>query len=216
MIEIQNLTKVIGSKEVLRDLNLSIGLGDFVSIIGPSGSGKTTLLNIILLIGTKTSGSYCYNSEDIDDILSNNVKLKKFRNDFGVMSAFSELIPNLNVRENIILPAVINNIEDVEDNYRSLLKKLQIENLQNDYVFSLSSGEKQRVLLARALILDPPILVADEPTSNLDENNAVRMIEILSNLNEQNKTTIIIATHDDKIYKRTNAIMRIEDGRISV
>ena len=109
MIEIQNLTKVIGSKEVLRDLNLSIGLGDFVSIIGPSGSGKTTLLNIILLIGTKTSGSYCYNSEDIDDILSNNVKLKKFRNDFGVMSAFSELIPNLNVRENIILPAVINN-----------------------------------------------------------------------------------------------------------
>lgn len=216
MIEIQNLTKVMGSKEVLRDLNISVGLGDFVSIIGPSGSGKTTLLNIILLIATKTSGSYCYKSEDIDDIMSNNVKLKKFRNDFGVMSAFSELIPNLNVRENIILPAVINKIKDVGNNYRSLLNKLQIENLQNDYVFSLSSGEKQRVLLARALILDPPILVADEPTSNLDENNAVRMIEILSNLNEQNKTTIIIATHDDKIYKRTNTIMRIEDGKISV
>ena len=216
MIEIQNLTKVMGSKEVLRDLNISVGLGDFVSIIGPSGSGKTTLLNIILLIATKTSGSYCYKSEDIDDIMSNNVKLKKFRNDFGVMSAFSELIPNLNVRENIILPAVINKIKDVGNNYRSLLNKLQIENLQNDYVFSLSSGEKQRVLLARALILDPPILVADEPTSNLDENNAVRMIEILSDLNEQNKTTIIIATHDDKIYKRTNTIMRIEDGKISV
>ena len=132
MIEIQNLTKVIGSKEVLRDLNISVGLGDFVSIIGPSGSGKTTLLNIILLIASKTSGSYCYKSEDIDDILSNNVKLKKFRNDFGVMSAFSELIPNLNVRENIILPAVINKIKDVGNNYRSLLKKLQIEDLQNE------------------------------------------------------------------------------------
>ena len=130
------------------------------------------------------------------------------------MSTYSHLIPSLNIKDNILLPTIISDLNLNDDYYYELIEKLKIEKIIKNDIDSLSSGEKQRVLLARALILNPLLLVADEPTSNLDKENALNMIDILCNLNEQNKTTIIIATHDDKIYNKTNLILRIENGNL--
>ena len=130
------------------------------------------------------------------------------------MSTYSHLIPSLNIKDNILLPTIISDLNLNDDYYYELIEKLKIEKIIQNDIDSLSSGEKQRVLLARALILNPALLVAYEPTSNLDKENALNMIDILCNLNEQNKTTIIIATHDDKIYNKTNLILRIENGNL--
>ena len=214
MIRIRNLGKSIDSKEILKSLNANINAGDFVSVVGPSGSGKTTLLNIILSISTKSSGSYKFNDENIEDIFDSVDKIRNFRNSIGVMSTYSHLIPSLNIKDNILLPIIISDLDLNDVYYYELIEKLKIEKIIKNDIDSLSSGEKQRVLLARALILNPTLLVADEPTSNLDKENALNMIDILCNLNEQNKTTIIIATHDDKIYNKTNLILRIENGNL--
>lgn len=216
MIQITNLYKKVDNKVILKDLDFKISKGDFVSITGPSGSGKTTLLNIILLIADKTSGEYLFNGNNMESFYKSPKKIREFRSHIGIMSAYSELLGNFNVKENIIFPAVIRNINYDENHYLKLIKTLKISEIENENISFLSSGEKQRVLLARALIMNPLILIADEPTSNLDKENALKMIDIISNLNEENKTTIIIATHDDKIYNKTDFVFKIEDGKIRV
>ncbi|NSW88360.1 ATP-binding cassette domain-containing protein [bacterium] len=216
MIEINNLSKNVNGKQILKDISFKIFKSDFVSIVGPSGSGKTTLLNILLLITNKTSGKYFFNDKDMEEIFNSSSETRKFRSQIGIMSAFSELLRNFTVKENIILPSIIEGIAYSKEYYEKLTNDLQISNILDENISTLSSGEKQRVLLARALILNPTVLIADEPTSNLDSDNAIKMIDILSNLNEENKTTIIIATHDDKIYDRTDSVYRIEDGKIRV
>ena len=214
MIEIKNLNKEINNKEILTNICLEIYKGDFVSVIGPSGSGKTTLLNILLLIIDKTSGLYNFNGKNIDEIKFDDNEVIKFRQNIGIMSSLSQLLPNINVKQNIMLPATIFEEERSKD-YEKLISQLNIKKIQNNSISSLSSGEKQRVLLARALILSPLLLIADEPTANLDNNNALKIGDILSDLNEENKTTIIIATHDDKISCKTKSILKIENGNLS-
>ncbi|MFL2641692.1 MAG: ABC transporter ATP-binding protein [Thermodesulfobacteriota bacterium] len=214
MIEIKNLNKEINNKEILTNICFEIYKGDFVSVIGPSGSGKTTLLNILLLIIDKTSGSYNFNGKNIDEIKFDNNEVIKFRQNIGIMSSLSQLLPNINVKQNIMLPATIFEEERSKD-YEKLISQLNIKKIQNNSISSLSSGEKQRVLLARALILSPLLLIADEPTANLDNNNALKIGDIMSDLNEENKTTIIIATHDDKISNKTKSILKIENGNLS-
>ena len=214
MIEIKNLNKEINNKEILTDICFEIYKGDFVSVIGPSGSGKTTLLNILLLIIDKTSGLYNFNGKNIDEIKFDDNEVIKFRQNIGIMSSLSQLLPNINVKQNIMLPATIFEEERSKD-YEKLISQLNIKKIQNNSISSLSSGEKQRVLLARALILSPLLLIADEPTANLDNNNALKIGDIMSDLNEENKTTIIIATHDDKISYKTKSILKIENGNLS-
>lgn len=214
MIEIKNLNKEINNKEILTDICFEIYKGDFVSVIGPSGSGKTTLLNILLLIIDKTSGLYNFNGKNIDEIKFDDNEVTKFRQNIGIMSSLSQLLPNINVKQNIMLPATIFEEERSKD-YEKLISQLNIKKIQNNSISSLSSGEKQRVLLARALILSPLLLIADEPTANLDNNNALKIGDIMSDLNEENKTTIIIATHDDKISNKTKSILKIENGNLS-
>ena len=214
MIEIKNLNKEINNKEILTDICFEIYKGDFVSVIGPSGSGKTTLLNILLLIIDKTSGLYNFNGKNIDEIKFDDNEVIKFRQNIGIMSSLSQLLPNINVKQNIMLPATIFEEERSKD-YEKLISQLNIKKIQNNSISSLSSGEKQRVLLARALILSPLLLIADEPTANLDNNNALKIGDIMSYLNEENKTTIIIATHDDKISNKTKSILKIENGNLS-
>ena len=214
MIEIKNLNKEINNKEILTDICFEIYKGDFVSVIGPSGSGKTTLLNILLLIIDKTSGLYNFNGKNIDEIKFDDNEVIKFRQNIGIMSSLSQLLPNINVKQNIMLPATIFEEERSKD-YEKLISQLNIKNIQNNSISSLSSGEKQRGLLARALILSPLLLIADEPTANLDNNNALKIGDIMSDLNEENKTTIIIATHDDKISNKTKSILKIENGNLS-
>ena len=214
MIEIKNLNKEINNKEILTDICFEIYKGDFVSVIGPSGSGKTTLLNILLLIIDKTSGLYNFNGKNIDEIKFDDNEVIKFRQNNGIMSSLSQLLPNINVKQNIMLPATIFEEERSKD-YEKLISQLNIKKIQNNSISSLSSGEKQRVLLARALILSPLLLIADEPTANLDNNNDLKIGDIMSDLNEENKTTIIIATHDDKISNKTRSILKIENGNLS-
>ena len=214
MIEIRNLNKEINNKEILTDICFEIYKGDFVSVIGPSGSGKTTLLNILLLIIDKTSGLYNFNGKNIDEIKFDDNEVIKFRQNIGIMSSLSQLLPNINVKQNIMLPATIFEEERSKD-YEKLISQLNNKKIQNNSISSLSSGEKQRVLLARALILSPLLLIADEPTANLDNNNALKIGDIMSDLNEENKTTIIIATHDDKISNKTKSILKIENGNLS-
>ena len=214
MIEIKNLNKEINNKEILTDICFEIYKGDFVSVIGPSGSGKTTLLNILLLIIDKTSGLYNFNGKNIDEIKFDDNEVIKFRQNIGIMSSLSQLLPNINVKQNIMLPATIFEEERSKD-YEKLISQLNIKKIQNNSISSLSSGEKQRVLLARALILSPLLLIADEPTANLDNNNALKIGDIMSDLNEENKTTIIMATHDHKIYTKAKIIYELNNGKLN-
>jgi|TARA_B100001964_G_C14126767_1_gene550931 ABC-type lipoprotein export system ATPase subunit len=215
-LETNKLSKQYGSKTVLDEVRLKIHKGDFVSIVGPSGSGKTTLLNILSLISNQTSGDYWFLGRDNRTILSNYNDLTNCRKEIGVMSNLSELLPGLTIRDNILLPAYINNNSNsIEKNLQELVRFTDIVDLQNEKPISLSSGERQRALLCRALIMNPKILIADEPTSNLDERNALNLIEYLVNLNDKNKTTIIMATHDHKVYTKTKTIYELNDGKLN-
>ena len=216
LLEIKNLTKKYGEKVVLDEIELKINEGDFVSIVGPSGSGKSTLLNILSLISDQTSGAYYFLGENNEIILSNYDSLMSCRRKIGIMSDLSELIPDLTIKENVLLPGYINNcLNQVDNVYRELISLTNIVDLQNEKPINLSSGERQRVLLCRSLILSPEILIADEPTSNLDESNALNLIEYLAYLNNKNKITIIIATHDHKIYTKTKIIYELNNGKLN-
>ena len=214
-LKINNLFKDVKGKTILRNISLEVGQGDFVSIVGPSGSGKTTLLNIIAFISRQSSGEYLFDGADNQALFENSDDLSNCRGTIGIMSSISDLIPNLNIKENILLPSYINKSLVVTDlYYENLVHKLNIANMQEARPYSLSSGEKQRVLLCRAMILQPIMLVADEPTSNLDQENAVNIFNMMADLNEQRKTTIIMATHDKKIYESTPKVFKIRDGSI--
>ena len=196
MIRIRNLGKSIDNKEILKSLNVDINAGDFVSVVGPSGSGKTTLLNIILSISAKSSGSYKFNDENIEDIFDSVDKIRNFRNSIGVMSTYSHLIPSLNIKDNILLPTIISDLNLNDDYYYELIEKLKIEKIIQNDIDSLSSGEKQRVLLARALMPEPEILFLDEPTSGLDLRGREELLIALSNLvNEEKSPPMILVTH---------------------
>ena len=215
-LETNKLSKQYGLKTVLNEVRLKINEGDFVSIVGPSGSGKTTLLNILSLISNQTSGDYRFLGRDNQAILSNYNDLTNCRKKIGVMSNLSELLPDLTIRANILLPAYIHNdLNGTEENLKELVRFTDIVDLQNEKPISLSSGERQRALLCRALIMNPKILIADEPTSNLDERNALNLIEYLVNLNDKNKTTIIMATHDHKIYTKAKIIYELNNGKLN-
>ncbi len=215
-LEANKLSKQYALKTVLNEVRLKINEGDFVSIVGPSGSGKTTLLNILSLISNQTSGDYRFLGKDNQAILSNYNDLINCRKKIGVMSNLSELLPDLTIRANILLPAYIHNdLNGTEESLEELLRFTNIVDLQNEKPISLSSGERQRALLCRALIMNPKILIADEPTSNLDERNALNLIEYLVNLNDKNKTTIIMATHDQKIYTKAKIIYELNNGKLN-
>ena len=214
-LKINNLFKDVKGKTILRNISLEVDQGDFVSIVGPSGSGKTTLLNIIAFISRQSSGEYLFDGADNQALFENSDDLSNCRGTIGIMSSISDLIPNLTIKENILLPSYINKSLVVTDlYYENLVHKLNIANMQEARPYSLSSGEKQRVLLCRAMILQPIMLVADEPTSNLDQENAVNIFNMMADLNEQRKTTIIMATHDKKIYESTPKVFKIRDGSI--
>ena len=216
LLEIKNLTKKYGKKVVLNKIELKINEGDFVSIVGPSGSGKSTLLNILSLISDQTSGTYYFLGESNEIILSNYNYLMNCRKKIGIMSDLSELIPDLTIKDNILLPGYINNSLNQANNiYKELISLTSIVDLQSEKPINLSSGERQRVLLCRALVLNPEILIADEPTSNLDESNALNLIEYLAYLNNKNKITIVIATHDRKIYTKTKIIYELNNGKLN-
>lgn len=206
MIEIKNLVKNYDNTSI-KYSDYKIEKGDFVSIIGPSGSGKSTLIDLIVNFITYSSGNIYIFDKEISQYRGKekNILMKRL----GIMSSNSLLLSDLSVIENIKLPQLIHKNQIEESHMSYLINKLNIENLLLKYPMSLSTGQRQRVLLARAMILKPDILIADEPTSNLDSENTNNLIKCLVNLNDELKTTIIVATHDKVVSNASKRIFQL-------
>jgi putative ABC transport system ATP-binding protein len=200
----------------LKKINLTIGRGAFMTVAGPSGSGKSTLLNIIGLIDQPKSGSVLVNGEDIkgksDDAITD------MRNKFiGFVFQSFNLVPVLNVYENIELPLCFGR-KDISkpsrDWIRHLIKEVGLEKHQHHRPSELSGGQRQRVAIARALVCDPQLVLADEPTANLDSETGYMIIDLMRKLNHERGTTFIFSTHDHEIMKVADTVVRIKDGEL--
>ncbi len=217
ILKTQNWTTIYGKENnesiAVNNINLKVNTGEFVSIIGTSGSGKSTLLHMIVGVDTPTSGKVYINGKDIYQF--NDEKLSKFRrNDLGLIYQFYNLIPSLNVVENITLPILLDE-KEVDNNYlEEIIKLLGLENRKTHLPNELSGGEQQRVSIGRALINKPSIILADEPTGNLDSKNTNEIMKLLKTANEKYNQTIIMVTHDFNIAKYSNRIITLEDGKI--
>lgn len=213
MIRLNNIYKLYGEKNILNDLNLTIKANDYISIIGKSGSGKSTLLNILGLIDKQDKGSYQLNEKDLKNIKQNDIyKIRNQKIGFVFQSYY--LIPHLSVYDNIILPCLYSTIKtNAYNKSKELIESLNLNEIINTKAKFLSGGEKQRVAIARALIQNPEIIICDEPTGNLDNNNTTLVMDILENLNKQGKT-IIIVTHDLSVAKRSKIIYQLNQGKV--
>ena len=216
MIELKNISKDFGKQKILNDISLEIKKGEFVSIIGPSGAGKTTLLNIIGTIesfNNNNNSQLILNENEIKTLNDN--QLSDFRNkNIGFIFQFHQLLPELNLEENIILPAMIGNVpkKSYSNKANELAELLGIEGILKKYPDSISGGERQRVAVARALINDPTILLADEPTGNLDSKNEQIIMNFFKKLNTEMGLTIILVTHNKDFAKISDKIYTLKDG----
>ncbi len=220
MIQLSNIYRTfkVGDQTVnaLNGINLSITKGEYVSVMGPSGSGKSTLLNIIALLDQPDSGNYLLNGQDVtrqsDDELA-----KIRRNNIGFVFQFFHLIPRLTAAENIEMPMILAGI-DRKHRQQKVQQALAAVNLLDRAEHKpnqLSGGQLQRIAIARAMIMQPGMLLADEPTGNLDSKAGLEIIDLLENLNQQGVTLIII-THDQHIGERATRKIRIVDGAIAI
>ncbi len=207
MIKTSNLTHYYNKDLALENINLEINKGEFICLIGESGSGKSTLLSLLSTLLKPTSGELFFEGKNYKDIKD----IDNFRKtNIGFIFQFHYLINYLTVKENIKLA----NEKATNDEIYNLLKILNIENLLDKYPNEISGGQKQRVAIARALINKPKVIIADEPTGNLDSKNSLNVFEILKNLSEEG-TTIIVATHDKELAKFANKIYEVKDGKIN-
>jgi len=216
-IEKLNKTYMLGKRPVnaLTDLSLTVNQGEFIAIMGPSGSGKTTLLNVIGCIDKPTSGKVLLDDVDVGNTPEN--KLYKVRRDkMGFIFQSFNLLPYLNARENVELPmeGKIKSKEERKKRASELLKIVGLSGRENHRPQRLSQGEQQRVAIARALANDPAIILADEPTGNLDSQNKQEIIKLLANLNLTQGTTIIMVTHDSQAANHTERMLLLKDGKI--
>lgn len=220
MIQLNNIHRTfkVGEQMVhaLNGVNLSIGNGEYVSVMGPSGSGKSTLLNIIALLDQPNSGSYILNGQDVtrqsDDELA-----RVRRDNIGFVFQFFHLIPRLTAAENIEMPMVLAGINSKyrKQKVQQALAAVNLLDRAEHRPNQLSGGQLQRIAIARAMIMQPGILLADEPTGNLDSQSGLEIIDLLENLNQQGVTLIII-THDPNIGERAVRKIRIVDGSIAI
>ncbi|MBL4603365.1 MAG: ABC transporter ATP-binding protein [Emcibacteraceae bacterium] len=216
MIRLNNISKNYSLKDgevpALDDINLTIEKGEKVCILGRSGSGKTTLLDIIATILTPSQGSYFYNDMDISQFSKQ--ELAKFRNkEFGFVFQSYYLIKEKNILENICLPAIYSDsLIDPQQNALKLMDILDIAELKDRYPNELSGGQRQRVAIARSALLNPNVIIADEPTGNLDEASSRIVLDHLMNFNEQGKTLILV-THDQEIASHFERKIFLNDGR---
>ncbi|MCC3865231.1 ABC transporter ATP-binding protein [Terrisporobacter petrolearius] len=219
ILEVQSLKKYYGKKDnitkAIDGITFQIIDGEFVGIMGSSGSGKTTLLNCIATSTSPTEGKILLKGEDIASFKGN--KLADYRGNYiGYLFQNFELIDNLNARENIMLPIAIHNMMGKEDEKRidEIVKYLEIEEVMTKFPSEMSGGQKQRVAAARALILNPEVVLADEPTGALDSKNAKLLMEKLSGLNEEQNATILMVTHDVNAASYCSRILFIQDGQV--
>lgn len=218
MIRLENINKLYEGDtykiQALQDITLTIGEGEFVSIMGRSGSGKTTLLNIIGFLDTATSGTFLFGGKDVSHISNKNLWRYRRENIGFVFQNFA-LIDHNTVLENVILPLQAMNVSRREAVKKAdhLLDRMGIAEMKHKYPSQISGGQKQRVAIARALVADPKIILADEPTGALDADMAEEIMQIFQEIHAQGKTVVIV-THDDKIAAKTNRLIRLEKGTI--
>lgn len=217
ILRTENLTKTYGMGDTkvtaLNNLNLKINKGEFVSIIGASGSGKSTLLHMLGGVDQPTKGKIYIDDTDISSM--DETKLALFRRrKVGLIYQFFNLIPTLTVEKNILLPMLLDGRKPKREEFDKIVKMLGLNERLNHLPNQLSGGQQQRVAIARSLIYRPSIVLADEPTGNLDRKNSESILEMLKISNKEYNQTILIITHDEKIALSADRMIRIDDGKI--
>ena len=218
ILELKNLCKEYGKNETrveaLKDVSFDVEQGEFVAIVGPSGSGKSTLLHILGGVDTPTSGEVIISGTDIGKLNENNLAIFR-RRQIGLIYQFYNLIPILNVEENMTLPILLDGKKPDKKLLKSLVEKLGLNDRLKHLPNQLSGGQQQRVSIGRALINHPALLLADEPTGNLDSKNSREILSLLRIFNRENNQTVIIITHDERIALSADRVITIEDGQIT-
>lgn len=218
ILEVTNLCKTYGKGDTmvkaLDNVLFSVEKGEFLAIIGPSGSGKSTLLHILGGVDVPTSGSVVINQTDISNLDETALAIFR-RRQIGLIYQFYNLIPILTVQENLTLPLLLDGRKPDKKQIDTLVKRLGLENRLDHLPNQLSGGQQQRVSIGRALVNNPALMLADEPTGNLDSENSKEIISLLRQFNKEFNQTVIIITHDEKIANSADRVITIEDGKIT-
>ena len=216
MIDIKEVTKSFGNLQVLKGINLHINKGEMVSIVGPSGAGKTTLLQIIGTLDKPDSGNIIIEGTDVSQLSTK--KLSEFRNQhIGFVFQFHQLLPEFTAIENIMIPAFIAGVSrnKAKERAEELLALMGLSDRANHKPNQLSGGEKQRVAVARALVNNPAVVLADEPSGSLDSKNKAELHQLFFELRDKLGQTFVIVTHDEELAKLTDRTIHMKDGVIS-
>lgn len=218
ILEVTNLCKTYGKGDTmvkaLDNVSFSVEKGEFLAIIGPSGSGKSTLLHILGGVDVPTSGSVVINQTDISNLDETALAIFR-RRQIGLIYQFYNLIPILTVQENLTLPLLLDGRKPNKKQIDTLVKRLGLENRLDHLPNQLSGGQQQRVSIGRAFVNNPALMLADEPTGNLDSENSKEIISLLRQFNKEFNQTVIIITHDEKIANSADRVITIEDGKIT-
>ena len=217
ILKAQNIIKEYGNGDkklyALNDVSFTVNQGEFVAIVGASGSGKSTLLHILGGIDKASNGKVYINGTDISSLKKDKLTIFRRRN-IGIVYQFYNLIPTLNVEDNITLPILLDNKYINKEKLNKLINLLGLENRRAALPSELSGGEEQRVSIGRALINEPVIVLADEPTGNLDSKSSKEIVDIFKYYNKAYKQTLIMVTHDERIALQADRIIEISDGKI--
>ncbi len=221
ILEVKNINKIYGTEiknQVLYDVSFNIEAGSFNSIIGQSGSGKSTLLNIIGTLDKPTTGDVIINGQNVKDMKTD--QLADYRNSMiGFVFQFHYLLPEFTALENVLIPYRISHgkvDKQTQQRAEELMDLVGLSNVKNNLATKMSGGQQQRTAIARALINQPKMILADEPTGNLDSDSTEMIYELLRKINQELKTTFIIITHDQRIAEKADRIIEIKDGKINL
>lgn len=217
ILRVEHVSKTYGKKETevkaLDDVSFSIEKGEFVAIVGPSGSGKSTLLHIIGGVDRPTSGRVWIDGNDIFTLNEDALAIFR-RRQIGLIYQFYNLIPVLDVKENIMLPLQLDRKEVNQERFMELVKLMGLDTRLSHLPNQLSGGQQQRVSICRAIMISPTLVLADEPTGNLDRKNSEEIVNLLKKLHKEQKQTLIMITHDESIAIQADRIIQMEDGKI--
>lgn len=217
LLKVEHVSKIYGAKETqvkaLDDVSFTVEKGEFVAIVGPSGSGKSTLLHILGGVDRPTSGQVILDGNAMYQMDEDGLAIFR-RRQIGLIYQFYNLIPVLNVKENITLPLLLDQRKVNEDYFQKLVQQLGLQDRLNYLPNQLSGGQQQRVSICRAIMALPAVVLADEPTGNLDRKNSEEIVGLLKQLHLEQKQTLIMITHDESIALQADRILQIEDGKI--
>jgi putative ABC transport system ATP-binding protein len=220
LITLERVSKVyqVGEENftALNDVNLEVGKGAFMSFVGPSGSGKTTLLNLIGGLDRPTTGKVLFKGASLENMSREQLAAYR-RENIGFIFQTYNLLPVYSVYENILFPLILNGLKEshVRERVENMVAKVGLMDQINKKPAQLSGGQCQRVAIARALVKDPLLILADEPTANLDSENSHQILELMRELNHEYKAAVIFSTHDEKVTRYIRREVRLEDGRVS-